>query len=130
MSPPVRRRVAALLVAASAIVIPVLPVTAAHATAYRYWTYWHAAPGSSSWGFAGSGPTYRPSDGAVEGWRFAVSQGTTSAPQPRADPAKAYSSACNGKTPADGMKLAVCNSADTVLVQPAVWEVTLRGHAS
>jgi hypothetical protein len=92
-------------VGAAAVVIPVLPVTAAHATAYRYWTYWHAAPGSSSWAFAGGGPSYRPSDGAVEGWRFAVSQGTTSAPQPRTDPAKAYTSTCRQRTPADGMKL-------------------------
>ncbi len=90
---------------AAAVVIPVLPVTAAHATAFRYWTYWHVTPGSSSWDFAGSGPTYRPSDGAVEGWRFAVSQGTTSAPKPRTDPAKAYSSVCKEKTPAVGNKL-------------------------
>ena len=105
MTRSVRRPVVALLVGAAAVVIPMLPVTAAHAVSYRYWTYWHAAPGSSSWGFAGSGPTYRPSDGAVEGWRFAVSQGTTSAPKPRTDPAKAYTSACKEKTPADGNKL-------------------------
>jgi len=80
-------------------------VTAAHAAAYRYWTYWHVTPGSSSWDFAGSGPSYRPSDGAVEGWRFAVSQGTTSAPRPRTDPAKAYSSVCKEKKPAVGNKL-------------------------
>lgn len=82
-----------------------VPATPAHAAAYRYWSYWHAAPGSSSWGFAGSGPSYRPSPGAVEGWRFAVSQGTGNAPAPRTDPAKAYSRACGSRTPDSGQKL-------------------------
>ena len=29
--------------------------TAAHADTYRYWTYWKAAPGQSSWGFSPAG---------------------------------------------------------------------------
>ena len=98
----VRLPLACLLGLAAVLGVPASP---AHAAAYRYWTYWHAAPGSSSWGFAGSGPTYRPSPGAVEGWRFAVSQGTGSAPAPRTDPAKAYSQACGSRTPDSGQKL-------------------------
>jgi hypothetical protein len=82
-----------------------VPLPAAHAAAYRYWTYWHAAPGSATWTFAGTGPTYRPSDRSVEGWRFAVSGGTASAPPPRTDPATAYGSACTGVTAASGEKV-------------------------
>jgi hypothetical protein len=82
-----------------------VPLPAAHASAYRYWSYWHANPGASSWVFAGTGPTYRPSNGAVEGWRFAVSPDTANAPTPRANPATTYASACKGVTAPSGDKL-------------------------
>jgi hypothetical protein len=98
----VRLPLACLLGLAAVIGVPASP---AHAVAYRYWTYWHAAPDSPSWAFAGSGPTYRPSPGAVEGWRFAVSQGTGNAPPPRTDPAKAYSRACGSRTADSGQKV-------------------------
>ena len=40
-------------------------------TAYRYWTYWQGNAGS--WQFATQGSaTSNPLDGAVEGWRFAI----------------------------------------------------------
>jgi hypothetical protein len=43
----------------------------AAASAYRYWTYWTADAGA--WAFAVEGPATRvPADGAVDGWRFAV----------------------------------------------------------
>ena len=101
------RAAAAAVVAVLAAVAGVLAlgVTPARASAYRYWSYYHAAPGSATWTFAGAGATYRPSPGAVEGWRFAVSPGTASAPAPRADPATAYNRACSGATAAAGQKL-------------------------
>ena len=96
MSHSVRRPVVALLAGASAVVILVLPARPRTRRRTGTGPTGMPRPGSSSWGFAGSGPSYRPSDGAVEGWRFAVSQGTTSAPKPRTDPAKAYTRCLQG----------------------------------
>lgn len=61
---------------------------AAHATGYRYWSFWerqggHAGSGGT-WVYATQGPaTARPSDGAVEGFRFAVSADSADASRPR-----------------------------------------------
>lgn len=57
--------------------------TASAAAAYRYWTYWQAPAGS--WAFATAGPaTTVPADGAVEGWRFAITSAAgRSSDQPR-----------------------------------------------
>src|SRR4051812_47310980 len=91
---------AALMVA---VTTPVLVAAPAQAAAFRYWSYWHVSDGA--WKFSPIGATgYRPGDGQVEAWRFAVSPGTTSAPAPRTAPATAFATIC-AKTPAeDGMK--------------------------
>lgn len=35
----------------------------------HYWSYWHRAPGSSTWQYSSQGSgTYRPADDATEGW--------------------------------------------------------------
>lgn len=62
--------------------------------AYRYWTFWIVDQGQ--WAFSQLGPASTlPPDGAVQGWRFAV---TTSAgnslASPRTDPASAFDRAC------------------------------------
>lgn len=70
MSRMVARGVGAVALAtATAVLVP----APAHAAAYRYWTYWQASTGSTSWAFATQGPaTSLPADGSVEGWSFGV----------------------------------------------------------
>ena len=51
------------------------PVPNASAANYRYWGYWQLTAGS--WGFAQKGPDQLvPVDGSVEGWRYAVDDGS------------------------------------------------------
>jgi hypothetical protein len=46
------------------------PATCA-ADATHYWSYWHRAPGSSSWTYSTEGAsTYRPPRGSTEGWAY------------------------------------------------------------
>lgn len=69
----VRYAVAALIVA---VLAPVLAAASAQAaTAYRYWGYYQYAKGA--WQYAQTGPdATKPADGDIEGWRFAVSDGS------------------------------------------------------
>ncbi|MFR0352310.1 SCO2322 family protein [Streptomyces sediminimaris] len=54
----------------------------AHATGYRYWSFWDHAAGH--WTYATQGPaTARPSDGDVQGFRFSVSEDSGDASKPR-----------------------------------------------
>ncbi|MFD7064421.1 SCO2322 family protein [Streptomyces sp. NPDC059906] len=73
----------------------------AQAAGYRYWSFWDRD--GAKWVYATQGPsTARPSDGDVQGFRFAVSENSGDAAQPRgtAD----FASIC-AKTPAeDGTK--------------------------
>ncbi|MFF0682463.1 SCO2322 family protein [Streptomyces tendae] len=73
----------------------------AQAAGYRYWSFWDRDGGK--WVYATQGPSLvRPSDGDVQGFRFAVSENSDDAAQPRgtAD----FASIC-AKTPAeDGSK--------------------------
>jgi hypothetical protein len=70
------------------------------AQALRFWGYWQQ--NGSKWAFATTGPAQaKPDDGAVEGWRFAVSKGEEGTP-PRA---KAdFDQICKGERPRDGQK--------------------------
>ncbi len=44
-------------------------------SAYVYWSYWQADPGTSTWTLASEGAgSITPADGAVEGWRYGVGQ--------------------------------------------------------
>lgn len=74
---------------------------AAQAAGYRYWSFWERD--GDRWVYATQGPsTARPSDGDVQGFRFAVSEDSADAARPRgrAD----FASIC-AKTPArDGTK--------------------------
>ncbi|MEU0104195.1 SCO2322 family protein [Streptomyces sp. NPDC006251] len=73
----------------------------AQAAGYRYWSFWERD--GDRWVYATQGPSMaRPSDGDVQGFRFAVSEDSSDAVRPRgtAD----FASIC-GKTPArDGRK--------------------------
>lgn len=90
--------VLALLVAA------VVAAPAADAASYRYWTYWWGQPGATSWTFAQLGPASdRPKDGAVIGWRFAVTAENGGKKSPRAS--LPFASLCPQLTSApDGQK--------------------------
>lgn len=73
----------------------------AQAQEYRYWSFWHGK--GSSWAYATEGPaTLRPADGAVEGFRFAVSADSAAAGKPRA--AADFDAICHGTPAKDGRK--------------------------
>lgn len=56
----------------------------AQAAGYRYWSFWDLTGGE--WTYATQGPsTARPSDGDVQGFRFAVSEDSQQASKPRGD---------------------------------------------
>jgi hypothetical protein len=62
---------------------PTLLTNTAHAAkGYRYWGYFQAAPGASSWTAAMTGPSTKLLDGAVEGWSFSASNDVVPATPP------------------------------------------------
>jgi hypothetical protein len=73
----------------------------AHAAAYRYWSFWERD--GSAWAYATQGPsTARPSDGDVQGFRFAVSRDTADAARPRG--AVDFAAICGGTAARSGEK--------------------------
>ncbi|MEU9451682.1 SCO2322 family protein [Streptomyces sp. NPDC048277] len=73
------RRAALLLVTALLVWESAGP---AQAAGYRYWSFWERD--GSRWTYATQGPsTAQPADGAVEGFRFAVSEDSADASRPR-----------------------------------------------
>lgn len=73
----------------------------AQATGYRYWSFWDRD--GDRWTYATQGPSLaRPSDGDVQGFRFAVSEDSDDAARPRG--AAEFAVIC-ARTPArDGTK--------------------------
>ncbi|MGA5900136.1 SCO2322 family protein [Streptomyces venetus] len=73
----------------------------AQAAGYRYWAFWERD--GDHWVYATQGPsTSRPSDGDVQGFRFAVSEDSADAARPRGE--ADFGTIC-AKTPArDGKK--------------------------
>ncbi|WP_180686362.1 SCO2322 family protein [Streptomyces gossypiisoli] len=73
------RRIAALLLAALFLL---LNTGQAQAAGYRYWSFWERD--GEAWMYATQGPaTARPADGDVQGFRFAISEDSADASQPR-----------------------------------------------
>jgi hypothetical protein len=71
------------LTIAAALLLQVLTSTAAHASDYRYWTFWTGNP-DGTWTFAQKGPAdIKVTDNFVEGWRFTISPASGGSPQPR-----------------------------------------------
>lgn len=97
----VHRAVALALPAALAAVVSLCGAGTAQAAGYRYWSFWEGD--GSHWAYATQGPSLvRPEDGAVQGFRFAVSEDSGDATQPRRAPD--FAAIC-GDTPAkDGSK--------------------------
>lgn len=74
------RRCAALLLAA--LFLTSAGSGQAQAAGYRYWSFWDHDAGH--WTYATQGPaTARPSDGAVQGFRFSVSEDSGDSAKPR-----------------------------------------------
>ncbi len=92
-----RRTTAPLLALALALLLLVLGGAGqAGAVGYRYWSFWDLTGGK--WTYATQGPsTARPSDGDVQGFRFAVSEDSQHAVQPRGE--REFAAIC-AKTPA------------------------------
>jgi len=92
-----------------ALLLPLLGVGTAGpagATTYAYWSYWHKAPGSTSWTYSNSGPYYyRPADGSVEGWHFVTGSGGPSDPPPRAS--GSYATLCSTPKSNPGLQVAL-----------------------
>ncbi|MEU5953651.1 SCO2322 family protein [Streptomyces sp. NPDC047525] len=60
----------------------VLAAAPAQAAGYRYWSFWDRD--GAKWAYASQGPsTARPDDGAVQGFRFSVSEDSKDAAKPR-----------------------------------------------
>ncbi|MEU9480644.1 SCO2322 family protein [Streptomyces sp. NPDC048191] len=92
------RRAASLLLASLTLLAGAGP---AHATGYRYWSFWERTDGH--WTYATQGPsTARPDDGAVEGFRFAVSEDSADASRPRG--AADFRTVCAGTPAKPGTK--------------------------
>ncbi|WP_328881999.1 SCO2322 family protein [Streptomyces sp. NBC_00299] len=91
----------ALILLLAALVLVTGAAQGAQATGYRYWSFWDRD--GDKWTYATQGPsTARPSDGDVQGFRFAVSEDSKDAAQPRG--AAVFAVIC-ARTPAqDGKK--------------------------
>ncbi|MGW0789596.1 SCO2322 family protein [Streptomyces sp. NPDC002911] len=76
---------AALLLLVGAV-LTVPGTGSAQAAGYRYWSFWEG-DGGKSWAYATQGPSVvRPDDGAVQGFRFSVSEDSQDSAQPRRAP--------------------------------------------
>ncbi|MFJ9208642.1 SCO2322 family protein [Streptomyces sp. NPDC102264] len=100
VSAPVRLRTVVCLVIL-ALGAVVAGTGTSQAAGYRYWSFWESD--GAKWTYATQGPaTARPADGAVNGFRFAVSADSADADRPRETPD--FTAVC-GSTPArDGHK--------------------------
>ncbi|KQV98756.1 SCO2322 family protein [Streptomyces sp. Root369] len=73
----------------------------AHAAGYRYWSFWDRT--GSTWTYATEGPsTAVPSDGDVQGFRFAVSEDSADADTPRGT--ASFTAICGDTAARDGRK--------------------------
>lgn len=72
----------------------------AEATSYRFWAYWLGT--DDGWSFSGQGASRVPADGTVDGWRFAVSEASSSTIPPRHTPS--FARICGSTEAVDGSK--------------------------
>ncbi|MBW1603466.1 hypothetical protein JJV70_15405 [Streptomyces sp. JJ66] len=84
----------------------VLGAAPAQAEGYRYWVFWTwdaDRPEGAAWSYATEGPgTLRPADGAVLGFRFAVSENSAEADRPRQE--ADFADVCADTAPREGHK--------------------------
>ncbi|MCX5412890.1 SCO2322 family protein [Streptomyces sp. NBC_00059] len=92
---------AALLLLVGAV-LAVLGAGSAQAAGYRYWSFWEG-DGGKGWAYATQGPSVvRPDDGAVQGFRFSVSEDSQDSAQPRRAPD--FGAVCADTPAKDGRK--------------------------
>ncbi|MFG3530741.1 SCO2322 family protein [Streptomyces sp. NPDC047917] len=93
-------RTTALLVVLGAV-LAVLGAGPAQAAGYRYWSFWEGS--GSGWTYATQGPSLvRPDDGAVQGFRFSVSEDSQDSAKPRR--AAEFTKICADTPAEDGTK--------------------------
>ncbi|MEU9461681.1 SCO2322 family protein [Streptomyces sp. NPDC048312] len=93
-------RTTALLVVLGAV-LAVLGAGPAQAAGYRYWSFWEGS--GSGWTYATQGPSLvRPDDGAVQGFRFSVSEDSQDSAKPRR--AAEFTKICADTPAKDGTK--------------------------
>lgn len=98
MTGRVRALAALLLATVCALVAGAGP---AQAAGYRYWSFWERD--GDHWTYATEGPsTARPADGEVQGFRFAVSEDSRDAVQPRGT--ASFTDICGTTTAGQGRK--------------------------
>jgi hypothetical protein len=73
-----------LILSLSALLI--LPVASHAASGYRYWGYFQAPAGATTWTAAMTGPSVEVKDGDVEGWAFVFSNNDIPAVSPMMEP--------------------------------------------
>ncbi|GLW72395.1 hypothetical protein Kpho02_46940 [Kitasatospora phosalacinea] len=96
-------RVRLLLTLLAACTVLLGPAAGASSAAeYRYWSFWKG--GADGWAYQQVGPAGNvPADGAVDGWRFALSpDGGQDAPRP--GPAPDFAAVCADTAPGGGHK--------------------------
>ncbi|MFI8004659.1 SCO2322 family protein [Streptomyces sp. NPDC086010] len=99
MRRPLGTAVLLLLVGA---VLAVLGAGGAQAAGYRYWSFWEG-DGGTGWTYATQGPSLvRPDDGAVQGFRFSVSEDSQDSARPRRSPD--FGAVCADTPAKDGRK--------------------------
>jgi len=92
-------------IALSVLILSLLAPTPSHgAKGYRYWGYFQAAAGASTWSAAMTGPSVEVNDGDVEGWTFVFSSNDIPAVTPMMDPD--FATLC-GETPETSGKIRV-----------------------
>ncbi|MFD9607021.1 SCO2322 family protein [Streptomyces sp. NPDC059970] len=92
---------AAALLAVLGAVLAVLGAGTAQAAGYRYWSFWEGS--GTGWTYATQGPSLvRPDDGAVQGFRFSVSEDSQDSAKPRRSPG--FAKICADTPAEDGTK--------------------------
>lgn len=99
-----RPKAGALLAAVVVALGAFVPVAHAEgSTGYRYWSFWERDDAKATWVYATQGSaTTHPADGAVQGFRFAVSQDSQNAAKPRG--AADFKAACATTPAKEGTK--------------------------
>ncbi len=89
------KKIFSLVITSLLIATSFTPANAATEKGWRYWGYFQAAPGSTAWNYALTGPAgSTPKDGAVEGWKFSYSSNTVDTGNPTLKPN--FKAICSG----------------------------------
>jgi hypothetical protein len=92
-----------ILIAISVIISSsLIPSAQAAGKGYRYWSYHQAAPKSTVWKAAMTGPTVEIADGSVEGWVFTFDSSDIPSTPPSVKPV--FSKICGTTKAVPGLK--------------------------